>query len=171
VVAAVATQCAECHRATRGGPALEGDVSGYHPSTTGLREAMARHVWAAEELWLGMTAPRHEAWIRGAKALAEMPLPGDPPAPDAEGEPASEDGAGVAATPAAPADAASEPGMDAGAEAQATGNTGIWGELEAIRALGVRAEDAAQPAQKAAVYAEILTACAQCHARTRGPRP
>jgi hypothetical protein len=85
-VAAVTQSCGDCHRATRGGPHMVvGDVQEFDAhGRTGLRGAMAQHVWAAEELWLGMTVPHHESWAAGAKALASTPLPpaqGDADAP------------------------------------------------------------------------------------------
>jgi mono/diheme cytochrome c family protein len=145
-VSTVAAECADCHRTTGGGPKLEGDTRGYKPEGTGLAEAMARHAWAAEELWLGMTAPRHEAWMRGATALASMKLPQDEPPPPAEGE--AEAAAPEPAASAAPAADASSP---------------LWQKLEEMRALGKRAEQAAQPAEKTAIYAEMIAHCASCH--------
>jgi cytochrome c553 len=76
VVAAVAQRCGDCHRATRGGPAMEDDLQTFDAhGRTGLKGAMAQHVWASEELWLGMTVPHHQSWVAGAKALSETPLP------------------------------------------------------------------------------------------------
>ncbi|MDD9939008.1 MAG: hypothetical protein OXT09_35800 [Myxococcales bacterium] len=146
-VSTVAGACADCHRTTGGGPKLEGDTRGYKPDGTGLSEAMARHAWAAEELWLGMTAPRHEAWMRGATALASMELPQDEPPLGAE-PPAEAAAEGEAAEPPAPAPETSP----------------LWQDLEKMRALGKRAEQAGQPAEKTAVYAEMLAQCAGCHA-------
>lgn len=83
-VAQVAGQCAACHESTQGGPRLDGDVQGYRSAqSTGLGEAMLRHVWSAEELWLGLTVPNDAAWARGAKALAETALPSEKPADQA----------------------------------------------------------------------------------------
>ncbi len=35
---------------------------------------MQRHAWGVEQLWLGLTAPSHEAWARGAQAIMEDPM-------------------------------------------------------------------------------------------------
>jgi hypothetical protein len=81
--------------------------------------------------------------VRGARALAEMPLPQDEPA-EAEAE------AGSTEAEAAPAaDAPKSP---------------LWAELEKMRELGKRAVDAAQPSDKVAIYADMLTQCGVCHA-------
>lgn len=152
-VSTVAAECADCHRTTGGGPKLEGDTRGYKPEGTGLSEAMARHAWAAEELWLGMTAPRHEAWMRGATALASMKLPQDEPTLRAEGE--------AQAVPAA----ADQAGSDSAAAAPASdgSDSPLWQKLEEMRALGKRAQQAAQPAEKTAIYADMIAHCASCH--------
>ncbi|MGD8862405.1 MAG: hypothetical protein PVI30_20505 [Myxococcales bacterium] len=150
-VSQLAGACADCHRTTGGGPELEGDTEGYHPAGEGLTEAMHRHVWAAEELWLGLTEPRHEAWVRGAQALAEMPLPQDEPeAAEVEAQAGTTEAEADAQAEAAPA--ADEP------------KSPLWAELEKMRALGKRAVDAAQPSDKVAIYADMLTQCGVCHA-------
>jgi hypothetical protein len=46
----------------------------------------ADHIWAADELWLGMTVPLHQAWVRGSAALIDSPLHAPPPSDDAAAE-------------------------------------------------------------------------------------
>jgi hypothetical protein len=46
----------------------------------------ADHRWAADELWLGMTVPLHQAWVRGSAALIDSPLHAPPPSDDAAAE-------------------------------------------------------------------------------------
>ncbi|MDH5672528.1 MAG: hypothetical protein OEZ06_10290 [Myxococcales bacterium] len=82
-VAEVARQCGDCHRERVAGPDKRGDVLGYyqHEAEENLAQAMARHAWVAEQLWIGLVAPSHEAWIAGAEALTmEWSPPPDQPA-------------------------------------------------------------------------------------------
>jgi len=135
VVAAVAQRCGDCHRATRGGPAMEDDLQTFDAhGRTGLKGAMAQHVWASEELWLGMTVPHHQSWVAGAKALSETPLP---PLKDETSE-------------SAPAVEGVDPAMQA--------------KLDAVRAMGERALAAGKPAEMTRVYGELIAACGNCHA-------
>ena len=75
VVADVSAQCADCHRATRGGPKVEVESMDYVHDLRGLEGVMARHAWAADEMWVGMTVPSYPSWVRGARALADFPVP------------------------------------------------------------------------------------------------
>lgn len=145
-VAAVTQRCGDCHRATRGGPRMVvGDVQQFDAhGRTGLRGAMAQHVWAAEELWLGMTVPHHESWAAGANALASTPLP--PVQGDADAQAA-------AGSTAAPSDTAIDPELHQ--------------KLEAVRAMGARALAAGQPAEMTQVYGELIARCGGCHAARR----
>jgi len=127
-VASLTESCADCHRTTLGGPAIppaeepvqEDDLQGH----------MRRHDWGVQQLWLGLTAPSHEAWARGAQAIT-----GDPVASDDESI-----------------------------------NEAIAPHLEELRALGIRAQEAGQPADKAGVYAELISKCAVCHSGLDGRR-
>jgi mono/diheme cytochrome c family protein len=127
-VAMLTGSCADCHRTTLGGPAVPPAQRPDHEND--LRGRMADHAWGTEQLWLGLTAPSHEAWVRGADAII-----GDPMAPEGED-------------------------ID---EAMAP-------HLADIRALGVRAQDVGQPAEKTAVYAELIARCALCHSGLDGRR-
>jgi cytochrome c553 len=146
VVSAVSVQCAECHRATRGGPGLElqtDDLAYGHPDR-GFSDAMKRHAWAADELWLGMTVPSHSSWIRGARALGEFPVPG------MEEWDAARRAAQVDAGPSSSAPPQKlEPVMVE--------------KLRKVRALGQRAEAAGKPFEQQAIFSELLTMCGDCH--------
>lgn len=127
-VASLTESCADCHRTTLGGPAIAEETEPVHPED--LVGWMNTHAWGAEQLWLGLTAPSHEAWARGAAAII-----GDESAADEEGL-----------------------------------NEALAPQLEAIQALGVDAREAGQAAAQAAVYAEILSSCADCHTSLDGRR-
>jgi len=152
-VAKLSGTCAECHRTTKAGPVLSDDAPGYQPRGEGLPERMQRHMFAAEALWAGLTAPQHQAWSRGARALSELPMP-------EEAGPQAEQGETEAEQEGADADEGS-------ADAPAPLSPFV-AKLDAIRALGDRADAAAQPSEKVAVYGEILTHCSSCHAQMRG---
>lgn len=153
-VAAVAQRCGDCHRATRGGPELANDVRVFEAQgRTGVSRAMAQHVWASEEMWLGMTVPHHQSWVAGAKALSATPLPPLSPEPGATRAEAP------AASPAEAASPASTAGEAVDAEMQA--------DLDAVRALGPRALGAGKPFEMTAVYAELIAHCGNCHAERR----
>ncbi|MDH5674438.1 MAG: hypothetical protein OEZ06_20090 [Myxococcales bacterium] len=143
-VTAVATQCGECHRTTRGGPRADANVEGYAASDgegASLKLRMARHVWAVEQLWLGLTVPDHPAWMKGAEALV------------AKAEPTAEEaaaGSGTAETPAAE-------------EAEAPEPSPMQQSFAALEDLGKRALEAGQPAAKGKLYAELLARCSSCH--------
>lgn len=135
VLTMVSAQCAECHRATRGGPSIHVDSIEYgQHRQRGLEGVMARHAWAADELWVGMTVPNYSSWVAGARALGEFPLP---EARAADGGTAAEDTLDV------------DPSMRA--------------RLEAVRALGKQAEAAGKPFEQTAVYTDLLVLCGECH--------
>ncbi len=137
VLTAVSAQCAECHRTTRGGPAIKVDSIDYgQHRQRGLEGVMARHAWAADELWVGMTVPNYSSWIAGARALGEFPLPEVEAAPDG-GVSSSTDGSEI------------DPALRV--------------QLEAVRALGKRAEDAGKPFEQIALYTDLLVLCGDCH--------
>ena len=166
-VAAVAQRCGDCHRATRGGPEMEDDLQSFDAhGRTGLKGAMAQHVWAAEELWLGMTVPHHPSWAAGAKALSETPLP--PAAPDQTAEPRAVDATTPPAAPApAPTSAASAAGPAPAAGAPSPTETidpAMREKLEAVRAMGARALAAAKPFELTQVYGALIARCGNCHA-------
>ncbi|RLB54813.1 MAG: hypothetical protein DRJ42_07985 [Deltaproteobacteria bacterium] len=127
-VASLTESCADCHRTTLGGPAIAEETE--PPHNEDLVGWMTTHAWGTEQLWIGLTAPSHEAWARGAAAII-----GDGAISEAEGM-----------------------------------NEALAPQLEAVQALGVRAREAGQPAEMAAVYAEILTSCADCHTALDGRR-
>lgn len=76
-VARLSGTCAECHRDTGAGPAPADQDWTPPPPPEGLSERMQHHMAASVALWQGLTAPHHAAWARGAKLLAELPLPTD----------------------------------------------------------------------------------------------
>jgi hypothetical protein len=84
-VATMARTCAECHVATGRGPAFtDGEDEGAAQNTDTLGERMRRHMWAADRLWEGLTAPSEDSWTAGAAVLARAPSPApsaDPPLP------------------------------------------------------------------------------------------
>lgn len=163
VVAAVAQRCGDCHRATRGGPELVGDLQEFDAhGRTGVSGAMAQHVWASEELWLGMTVPNHQSWVAGAKALSATPLlplkaEAGSVAPAVESAPAPATADTSGSTPPTPAGAPTEEGVDAEMQAQ----------LDGVRGLGARALAAGKPFEMTNVYAELIGRCGNCHASRR----
>jgi hypothetical protein len=84
-IATMARACGGCHEATGGGPSFEAGVreTTTPPSDT-LDARMARHQWAADRMWEGLTGPSDGAWEDGASALAHTPDGApvtDPPLP------------------------------------------------------------------------------------------
>jgi cytochrome c553 len=149
VVTAVSEQCAECHRTTRGGPVVKVDSLDYgHPKDRSLHGVMERHAWAADELWVGMTVPSSPSWARGAIALAEFAVPGMEDANSADGGEASQTGG---------ANTDIDPAMIP--------------RLEAVRALGKRAEAAGQPFEQTAVFSELIALCGDCHSSLQADAP
>jgi hypothetical protein len=86
-VAAMARECGDCHAEHRKSPYFGPDIRApKSPPPDSLGERMQRHIWAADRMWEGLTAPSNEAWNAGASALArapggspasELPLPAD----------------------------------------------------------------------------------------------
>jgi len=64
-VASLARTCGECHETTNAGPELPAETQ--NPAL----EGMQLHAWAAEQLWLGLTADERAPWMRGTTALIE----------------------------------------------------------------------------------------------------
>jgi cytochrome c553 len=63
--------CGDCHT-TLGGPKV---VIGEPPSEDGgVVARMQRHQWAASRLWDGLVVPSDDAWMAGARVLADAPL-------------------------------------------------------------------------------------------------
>jgi hypothetical protein len=73
-VATMARVCGECHAAKAGGPKYS-DVERQTKPTArdSLGERMQRHIWAADRMWEGLTAPSDNAWQAGAQALVDLP--------------------------------------------------------------------------------------------------
>jgi hypothetical protein len=156
-VASVAQACGDCHRSTRGGPEIEDHVKAFDAhGRSGLKRAMAQHVWAAEQLWLGMTAPHHQSWAAGAQALSSTPLP---PAKDEDGAQEEDTQSDPSAETAETAAAA--PATQPGAEPI---DPALHAKLDAVRSMGEAALAAGQPAQMAHVYGELIARCGACHA-------
>lgn len=175
-VAALGATCGECHRTTIGGPRWKGDERGYQTEgKTGLEEKMQRHLWSAEELWLGLTAPRHQAWSRGAAALMNIHVPslvtprGEPGTEEMRptGEGGLQDrppkvGVGAPGQPIKPV-------VVAGDAPQATGGklgdpVDLDAALRDLRELGKQADRARLPHDKQEVFGEIISRCGGCHA-------
>jgi hypothetical protein len=73
-VATMARSCGGCHEASGRGPDFgPSDHETKTPSSDTLEERMQRHIWAADRMWEGLTAPSDEAWQEGAAALAHTP--------------------------------------------------------------------------------------------------
>jgi cytochrome c553 len=166
-IAKVGTTCADCHRATGGGPNFGDDYPGYQPrGEKGLSERMARHVYSEEELWLGMSGPVHPAWSRGAAALMNIEVP---KLVTHTGEVANEEqaptGDGQLAPGAKPEPASDEgkPDTEEGGAAVTEQGADLDVALQELRALGSKADATAIPKDKEAVYAEILSRCGSCH--------
>ena len=73
--------CASCHRDTNGGPQLTITTLPKQSWTTDSH--MPQHLWASEWMWIGMLSNNDEAFLRGAKTLADEPLlPAGPTRPE-----------------------------------------------------------------------------------------
>ena len=83
----MAGACGSCHQSVGGGPRF---VVGT-PSPDGSTQAaqMIRHLWAADRMWEGLVGPSDEAWMAGARAMAETQpaMVGALPASTAPGTP------------------------------------------------------------------------------------
>ena len=152
-VAAVTQRCGDCHRGRAAARARSWATSSEFDAhgRTGLRGAMAQHVWAAEELWLGMTVPHHESSrAAGAKALSSTPLP-----------PAKETGSH------GDAQAGSlDPGPDLTRSDEAM-IPHCAKSSKPVRAMGERALAAGQPSAMTRSLLELIARCGDCHAARR----
>jgi cytochrome c553 len=61
--------CASCHQAMNRGPRFV--IGTDAPGGTTQEAQMIRHLWAADRMWEGLVGPSDEAWIAGARAMAE----------------------------------------------------------------------------------------------------
>lgn len=162
-VAAVSTQCGECHRATLGGRRHPTSVGGYDPKDQkGLEEKMARHQFAADELWLGLTGPSHEDWVQGAAALMNIQVPA---LVTLRGTPATRDRQPTGTGELQGASTYTEPETPHAEPEHATAAIDLDAALRELRELGRVADNARVPAQKNEVFAQILVRCGSCHAQ------
>ena len=80
----VAKTCGDCHSVLGRSAMIVGQPAAPAP---GVRPAMQRHRWAAEQLWEGLVVPSDNAWSAGALTMADAPLapealtPGKSPVP------------------------------------------------------------------------------------------
>ncbi|HKP60632.1 MAG TPA: hypothetical protein VJV78_28085 [Polyangiales bacterium] len=74
-VATMARVCGECHVANHGGPSVPEPAPEPEEQFAAdtVPERMGRHMWAAEMLWEGLTAPSDVSWKAGVEALAHAP--------------------------------------------------------------------------------------------------
>ena len=73
-VATMARVCGECHLANHAGPSFPAVANPLERvAADGVDARMARHLWAAELLWEGITGPSDVTWYAGAKTLLEAP--------------------------------------------------------------------------------------------------
>jgi cytochrome c553 len=162
-VAALGTVCGECHRTTRGGPHAVPD-SGYKPhGERELAEKMARHDYAANALWVGLTGPEHVEWSHGAAALLNINVPS---LVTHRGDPATKDrppsGEGTLQGKVDPDLPDQDAETDAAKRADAID---LDAALRALRELGAQADRATIARDKQAVFAQIIARCGSCHAR------
>lgn len=144
--AAVAGHCGACHQARGKGPEMQGRPQGYRPrGHAGLSEDMRRQVWAAEEMWLGITVPLDAAWQRGAQTLAGRDAAA-PVQPVDGGVPGG-------------ADVASEPAPSSPSPPPSETQQAVVG----LRALGERAVAVSTAAEREVLYAELIAQCGGCH--------
>jgi cytochrome c556 len=166
-VAAVGATCGECHRTTRGGPEFTGDEMGYsHYGRTGLEETMARHLWSANELWLGLSGPVHPAWSRGAAALMNITVPKvvtQKGTTAEEDKPPTGEGALQTEQGAQPPEG-SQASASAAPPKSAPDTVDLDKALHDLQALGARADKAGIPKEKQAVFADVIARCGSCHA-------
>lgn len=72
-VSTMARVCGECHVASHNGPNIPPKEPIELAREENLDARMARHMWAAELLWEGLTGPSDAAWKIGTQALSEAP--------------------------------------------------------------------------------------------------
>jgi len=138
VVGMVSRQCGECH-GTFGRPAHIAETGAYAARGQGVAEVMARHKWAAEQMWLGLTTPSHEAWIRGSEAISER------------------------WTPPAPAVDAGQADASVAAGSQATVDPSVQRLIGDVRALGPQLREAQTSHARAKAYGYLIARCGACH--------
>ncbi len=187
-VAMLGASCGDCHRTTHGGPRDPASTKAdYQPEgRTGLAEKMARHRFAADALWLGLTGPQHQAWARGAAALMNINVPS---LVTAQGRPVVQDRAASGegtlqgeADPRLPeqeqaqqqqqAEQDQPPQGQAEPSAQAdqpkapsaAGTIDLDAALRALRELGKQADQAKIASEKQAVFGKVIARCGDCHA-------
>jgi outer membrane protein OmpA-like peptidoglycan-associated protein len=164
-VAGLANACGECHRATRGGQHdAARKANDYDPKDKkGLEEKMARHKYAAEALWLGLTGPEHQAWVEGAAALMNINVPG---LVDEHGMRATTDrrASGEGSLQGSQDPRLAAPGQNVAAPAQ-SGSVDLDAALKQLRALGTQADQAKTADEKQAVFGQLITRCGNCHAK------
>jgi hypothetical protein len=170
-IAALGATCGECHRTTVGGPKTVLAPEYNSAGARGLQEKMARHRFAADELWIGLTGPAHEAWSTGASALMNINVPGlvthrGYPATD-DRPPSGEGNLQGEPDPAMPPQGRDE---DAEHDGPPSGTVDLDPELRALRTLGTRADRASVAADKQQVFGEVIARCGACHAKL-GVRP
>lgn len=67
--ARMASSCGDCHKEERvNARFLMGTAT---PGGTGPMAEMAKHIWAAERMWVGLLGPSDAAWAEGAKGMEE----------------------------------------------------------------------------------------------------
>lgn len=71
-VGEIGATCGECHRATGGGPDLEGED--IPPQRWSAGENMRLHAWGSQWMWLGLVSGADSAWDRGGISFDEQPL-------------------------------------------------------------------------------------------------
>jgi len=65
--ALMGSSCGDCHRGQRVEPQfLMGTAV---PAGDGPKAEMARHVWAADRMWVGLLGPSDAAWLEGARGF------------------------------------------------------------------------------------------------------
>lgn len=163
-VAALGTVCGECHRTTRGGPHAAAD-SGYEPhGERELAEKMARHDYAANALWVGLTGPEHVEWSHGAAALLNINVPslvthrGDPAIKDRP--PSGQGTLQGTVDPDLP-----DQDADEAHAAKRADTIDLDAALRELRELGAQADRATIARDKQAVFAQLIARCGSCHAR------
>jgi cytochrome c553 len=70
-VGVVAKTCGDCHHVFGRPGMIVGQPAA---PAAGVRAAMQRHQWTAEQLWEGLVIPSDDAWNAGALVMEEAPL-------------------------------------------------------------------------------------------------
>lgn len=124
----MASSCGDCHRANRVEPRfLMGTAP---PGGEGAMAEMARHVWAADRMWVGLLGPSDAAWMDGVRGFQ----------------------GGWLDTQEVLVDPDDRIHMEA--------------LVRQVYDLGAQAAQATQPQERAEIYGEFLTTCADCHRLT-----